>query len=211
MIIEIEENEKRKLSMNLHDLSGQMKAELISQFNRVNIPEGVEKKEMEAKINAISNQIRTISHRMSKITIDQSDIGKLIQGLCAEFKEFSGLDIHLSKSDSIPDLTDEIKLHLFRILQELLTNATKYAKTAIIKINISSTDRNIVLIYSDNGQGFNSPEVKNKGLGFINIVERTKIMGGKTKLESKPDLGVYCEISIPLKVKSATNSIVNYD
>jgi signal transduction histidine kinase len=201
-IIEIEENEKRKLSMNLHDLSGQVKMELLNQFSKINIPAGTEKTEMENKINALSNQIRTISHRMSKITINQFDIGTLIQGLCAEFKEFSGLVIHFSKSDNIPDLTDEIKLHIFRILQEILTNATKYAKNTTIKINISTSASNFVLVYSDNGPGFTPQEVKNKGLGLINIYERTKILGGEVKLESNHNLGVYWEISIPLKLKT---------
>jgi signal transduction histidine kinase len=201
-IIEIEENEKRKLSMNLHDLSGQMKLELLDQFSKINIPEGTEKTEMEAKINALSDQIRTISHRMSKIKISQFDIVTLIQGLCAEFRQFSGLDIQFSKSANIPELADEIKLHIFRILQEILTNATKYAKNAPIKVDISTSAGNFVFIYSDNGPGFDPKVVKYKGLGFINIYERTKILGGNAKLESCPDFGAYWEITIPLKLKT---------
>jgi tetratricopeptide (TPR) repeat protein len=96
-VIEIEENEKRKLSMNLHDLAGKFKLELLAQFHRINIPEGTEKKEMEIKITALSDEIRTISHRMSKIKINQFDIERLILGLCAEFREYSGLDIQFFK------------------------------------------------------------------------------------------------------------------
>jgi signal transduction histidine kinase len=200
-IIGIEENEKRKLSMDLHDLSGQVKMELLEHFSRINIPEGTEKTEMTATIKNLSNHIRTISHRMSRITIDQFEIGTLIKGLCDEFREFSGLDIQLSCSNDVPDLNDEARLHVFRILQEILTNAAKYAKDAHIKIEISVSGGNFTMVYSDNGQGFDTAVTKNIGMGFTNIHERAKILGGNAMLESSPGLGVFWEITIPLIMK----------
>ena len=201
-IIGIEENEKRKLSMDLHELSGQVKMDLLEQFNHINIPEGTEKSEMTNKITSLSNHIRTISHRMSRITIDQFDIGTLIKGLCNEFREFSGLDIQLTRSDAVPYLADETKLHIFRILQEILSNAAKYAKNAQIKVEIHASGGSFKLIYSDNGQGFVTGVSNNKGMGLMNIRERANILGGKAILQSSPGLGVYWEVSVPLKGKN---------
>jgi len=200
-IIEIEESEKRKLSMELHDLSGQMKIELIEHFNRINIPEGDEKREMKIKIKSLSDHLRTISHRMSRITLKPFDIGTMIKGLCDEFREFSALDILLTKPDNLPELDDGVKLHLFRILQEILTNAVKYTRSAHIKIDLSFSDTDFIMKYSDNGQGFNTVEVNNKGLGLINIRERATILGGKALLEAEPGSGVFWEITIPLIIK----------
>jgi signal transduction histidine kinase len=197
-IMGIEENEKRKLSMDLHDLSGQVKIELLEQFNRINIPEGNERSEMTGTIKSVANQIRTMSHRMSRITIDQFDLGTLINGLCSEFREFSGLDIDLTRQDDMHGVDDETKLHIFRMLQEILSNASKYTKGAHIKIEISVIDGNIVIVYSDNGPGFETGGTHKEGLGLINIRERAKILGGKAALESATGLGVFWEITIPL-------------
>jgi signal transduction histidine kinase len=206
-ILEIEENEKRKLSMDLHDLSGQIRMELLDQFNRINIPEGMEKTEMSSKINALSNHIRTISHRLSKITITEYDIGTLITGLCNEFREFSDLNIHLALSDSIPALSDEAKLHLFRILQEILANAAKSAKDARIKIDITGSSTHFTMIYSDNGKGFDTGTVKTEGLGLKNIQERAKILGGTAELDSAPGMGTFWEIRIPLNLNRKLNQV----
>jgi signal transduction histidine kinase len=197
-IIEIEENEKRKLSMDLHDLSGQVKMELLEQFNRINIPEGNEKTQMMTRINSLSGHIRAISHRMSRISIDQYDIVTLITGICEEFREFSGLDIQLSGSAAIPPLSDETKLHIFRILQEILANAGKYAKNAHIKIDLSVSSGNFVIIYSDNGPGFSNDLPRKGGMGLLNIHERCKLLGGNSILDSSPGYGVHWEIKIPL-------------
>ncbi|MGA3015024.1 MAG: ATP-binding protein [Bacteroidales bacterium] len=197
-IIEIEESEKRKLSMDLHDLSGQVKFELFERFNRINIPEGQERNDMMTKITELSDHIRMISHRLSSITIKEFRIEILLEGLCSEFRKFTGLDIQLVQEKEIPELSNETKLHIFRILQEILTNASKYAKNSRIRIEISISQNNFELLYSDNGAGFDTKTIKDKGLGLINIYERANLIGGKAELESSPGFGVYWKINVPL-------------
>jgi signal transduction histidine kinase len=196
-ILELEEAEKRKLSRELHDISGLLKRELISQFSGIAIPPGKEKDEMKNQLEAVSDQIRSMSHHLSSITINDHDIGALIEGLCREFIEFSKVEIFCSVLP-IPGLSEEIKLHIFRMVQEMLNNAAKYAGNAIIKVNLSTDVNGLKLVYSDNGDGFDPLMIKNNGLGLISITERAGIIGGKATLNAFPGGGVYWEVSIPL-------------
>ena len=63
--------------------------------------------------------------------------------------------------------------------------------------------------YSDNGKGFDTKEIKNLGMGIMNIFERAKLLGGKAKLTSSPGNGTKWEILIPLKIrrKSSLNKV----
>jgi len=89
--------------------------------------------------------------------------------------------------------------HLVRIIQELLANAVKYVDKGVIKLNISIEFTSLYILYQDDGPGFDPKKLKQEGLGLLNIIERAKIIGGKSTLESSPGNGTKWRIFIPLK------------
>jgi PAS domain S-box-containing protein len=86
-----------------------------------------------------------------------------------------------------------LKLTIYRIVQEQLTNILKYAEASKIGITIKEEDKKIILIISDNGKGFD-PVTKRKGIGLNNIVNRADVFNGKVDIQAAPGKG--CVITV---------------
>jgi two-component system sensor histidine kinase ComP len=103
-------------------------------------------------------------------------------------------------------LNEEVILHTYRIVQELLTNAGKYAKESYVSITFQRNADRLILHYNDNGPGFDSSLIEKKGMGLMNIFERAKLLNGSAKVTSSPGNGTSWEIKFPL-VQGKTKTI----
>lgn len=95
-------------------------------------------------------------------------------------------------------LPDEIKLTIFRVIQEQLNNIIKHAKAKSIIIQLENNNKGIALFIKDDGIGF-QPEQKQNGIGLSNICSRIELCNGSTKITSAPGKGCQLQIAIPLK------------
>jgi signal transduction histidine kinase len=112
---------------------------------------------------------------------------------------FTGINIVYFIPDHLPDISREILIHICRIVQELLTNASKYAGNSKIRIDLAFTGENLLLLYKDDGPGFDRSIMTGEGIGLSSIYERITLLGGKAYLESSPGQGTKWEISTPLR------------
>jgi hypothetical protein len=98
-------------------------------------------------------------------------------------------------------ISKEVKTHIFRIIQELLSNAVKHANASEINLLISLKNKTIKIKVNDNGVGFNehSDISKMKSNGLRNILRRTQLMDGKLFLDTSINEGTEFIIEIPLK------------
>lgn len=197
-IIEAEEIEKKKLAMELHDTIGQYVMDTTGEIENADIPDLSMKLKMVENLSELSDKMRTLSHRMSLTMIEQISITQLVRKLCDDVRKFSGLQVNLVIPEMQPEISNEVKVHAFRIVQEMLSNATKYARNAHISLTLSFPAGNLEILYSDDGPGFEYIKGKEHGMGLMNIFERTNLVGGKAILDSAPGFGLFWKISIPL-------------
>ena len=99
---------------------------------------------------------------------------------------------------SEPQLTSDQKVHIYRIIQELLINGVKYVKTGTIELSMDLQLQRFFVFYNDTDVGFDYEKMKHKGLGLNNIFERTKLLGGVATLNTSPGKGTRWTISIPI-------------
>ena len=101
-------------------------------------------------------------------------------------------------------LTSIVGMNLFRVIQEALNNAIKYANTS--KINISAIEKNnqVTITIKDNGDGFDINTIE-LGNGLKNIEKRINDIKGKVFIDSKPEIGTIVKIQIPFK--NTTNDV----
>lgn len=111
------------------------------------------------------------------------------------------IDIEFRFSDSIEDITPELKNIIFRIIQEGLTNSIKHGNAKKIRISILKSSDNIKVVIDDNGRGCNNIV---KGNGLMGIDEKIRNLKGEVSYVSK-DKGFKIEILIPLSEDLATN------
>jgi len=197
-IIEMEENEKAKIARELHDITGQLVLGITGEIENLDLPDTNIKEEIKGKIKDLGKSIRLISHRMNKAMLDTFTFEELITGQCEDIKKAVGLQIQLEMPEEPLVLNEEVVLHAYRIVQELLTNAGKYARDSFVSIVFLKTATELILTYNDNGPGFDSNLIEEKGMGLMNIFERTKLLNGSAKVTTSPGDGTSWEIKFPL-------------
>jgi signal transduction histidine kinase len=143
---------------------------------------------------------------MNRAMIEHFTFSELITGLCEDVQRLSGLSVQVEMPEEFPDLPNELVLHFYRITQELLTNATKYARDSQVKIKIIKENGKLALFYSDNGPGFITGEKTKSSMGIMNIFERAKLIRGQAFVKSSPGKGTSWEIVFPIIQKNNQKS-----
>lgn len=93
-------------------------------------------------------------------------------------------------------LTDDLKLNIYRIIQELINNILKHADAKNITVSIKGKDKLIHIIVTDDGKGF-QVKGKRKGIGISNMINRVESYNGKLKIISSPGKGCKTNVTIP--------------
>ena len=197
-LIDLEENQKGRLSMELHDLANPFYISMIKHIEMANISDLSIENELKEKLSTLTSSIREISHRIDNSFIGQIPLPELISGLTKDIQEVSAVPIIYRCNERNIDLTTEKTMHVFRIIQEILFNAMKYVKEGKVEIELAIEEDHLFVFYSDTGPGIEEVTSKTKGLGLSNINERARLLGGKANMTSNPGSGTTWNISIPL-------------
>ncbi|WP_165423566.1 GAF domain-containing sensor histidine kinase [Ktedonosporobacter rubrisoli] len=99
-----------------------------------------------------------------------------------------------------PALPARVEASLYRIVQEVLTNARKHAQAEHVEVSLIADDHQVVLRVQDDGQGFDPDRVKERGeghFGLTGMIERVKLLGGNICIQSEPGSGTYVYVSVP--------------
>ena len=197
-IIELEEMEKSRLSFELHDHVGYLIRGIHQFIQEYNFSNKEEKEDITGKVSDLRQSIRRFSHRLNPINVQHERFPDLLSDLVKDFSTLTGIHIKYFIPSLFPELSEKQLLHIIRIVQELLTNASKHANDSEVKIMISIADQTLIMIYEDDGPGFTMDKTVNIGFGLQSIRERILLMNGKCKLDSNPGTGTKWEFLIPL-------------
>ncbi len=196
-IIKTQEDERFEIGTELHDNICQILAssQLSLDMLKDKLPPESSHWFNKSKqyINLALEEIRNISHRLAPSFFDDTTIEDTFQELIDSFNIENKYETTLKIDFSaIQDkINSEIRLNLFRILQEQMRNIIKYANATKINISIEVENHTIKFIIADNGIGFDYNLVK-KGIGLANMKRRVELFSGNLEIESKPGLG--CKI-----------------
>jgi two-component system, NarL family, sensor histidine kinase DegS len=136
-----------------------------------------------------------------------SDFGitSAVKDLSEQVSKASRVNVVFDNHSSIKRLNKTTEINLYRIVQEGLNNAIKYAEADEVRIILSNNDESLNLTIADNGKGFNSKIGSNgkpssSGNGIVNIQERTSLINGEFKIETAPGMGTKIFIKVPFKL-----------
>ncbi len=196
-LITFEETIKGRVSMELHDLIGPFHAAMLEYFEEAQINNKSIEQGLKNKLITMTTSLRQISHRMQYRLVEQFTISELVRDWCKALNKTSSIPInyYISKEDF--SLSKEETLHIYRIVQELLTNGIKYVTFGEINLSLSEERSRLFILYKDTGPGFDTQKIK-QGLGIQNIFERAKIIHGTAVLNSSPGKGTRWNITIPI-------------
>jgi len=149
-------------------------------------------------LTAIVNEIRHLSQSLVPTTLGDLGLVESVQELTDTLKRgypFSIEFLHGFFDES--RLNENLKLMLFRIIQEQVSNIIRHAGASTIRIKLQSDAEYVILSIADNGVGFNRNNYK-KGLGFNNISSRAALFNGKVEIDAAPGYGCALSVVIPL-------------
>ncbi len=208
------EQERKYIAKELHDELGQLltgiklQADYISR--QTNIEHELIKTSAKSIVQATSELIkssRDITNNLRPIILDQLGVIDAIKELVQNWRDLNNHVKFELNIESLPhQLNDEFQISVYRIVQEGITNACKHAEAHNIKISLkfisSSHDENRFLLQlkiQDDGKGFAQNSENSKGMGVINMRERTETLNGVFCLINRQKQGAEVFITIPLE------------
>lgn len=196
-LISMEEDLKGRVSMELHDLVTPFYRSMLQQIEMAGINEAHIEGQIKAKVTEFTSALRDMSHHLQTGYHEQLTLAELLNGLCNDFSKTTALKINFS-SNVMEIFSSEITIHLYRVVQELLANAFKYAKNSNISISLIKDYKTLFLLYSDTGPGFDAMSQKRDGIGIRTIIERIKLINGKAILNTSCGSGTEWTITVPV-------------
>lgn len=200
-IIQAQEKERSIIGKELHDNVNQLltTAKLCVQ-NTVYYPEQKEvfMEKGAGIIQKCINEIRGLSKALITPTLSDLGFQSTIDELMAYYKEFKLFSVQVEYSLNENGLDKDLKLSIYRILQELFNNTVKYAKASAVQVLIQENDHYIRVVYMDDGIGFD-PACAKKGMGLTNIKSRVEVHKGKIRIQSNQNAGFKALITFPME------------
>jgi signal transduction histidine kinase len=206
-IIETEEKERKRFSEDLHDELGSLLSTIKIYINTLHREEiDVTKRgEMVDFTNELINQAiqnsKEIANNLSPNVIKRFGLVSAVQSFCEKIEISEQLHIIFSSDKFTHKLKEEEEISIYRVITELINNTIKHAEASTINISIESRDKTVVIVYNDNGKGFDFEEVlqkKRKGLGLQNIVTRINSLNGSYTVQNVAQQGFSISIELML-------------
>ena len=197
------QSEQRRISEELHDgILGEMngiRMVLLGLNNKADEDAVSLRSQAITKLQQVQEEIRTISHELSDASYRKfHNFVISLQELLKTLADAAGIAQEMTYDEDIDwdTMSAEMKINLYRIVQESLQNCIKHAQASGIALNLHGNSENIVITISDDGRGFN-PQSGKKGIGHKNISSRVKKLGGKWEIYSQPGEGTTVTIKVP--------------
>jgi len=145
-------------------------------------------------------EMRALLLHLRPVELNGESLSEAVITLLKELRVKTNLTFSASV-DEIEGLTIAVEEHLFRIVQEALSNILRHSGADKIELVLTERNKYVYLFIGDNGKGFNTELTKKVSYGLKNMRERTEEIGGIFTLRSQPGKGTYIEVRVPIKRK----------
>lgn len=198
--IDIKEREQKRIAQELHDDIG---ASLSSmRFIVTGLDPSIKGvPELESTLSRTTQKVRQISNDLLPHVLSELGIKDALSNLVNNLKFLPIEFTYTSDNNKYNILEKDMQLALFRVVQELITNIMKHAEATHVTIDLSTTERGIVIVIEDNGNGIIPEQDTHKSpttLGLKNIQSRLQYLGGSIKREKNLPKGTKVTITKPL-------------
>lgn len=204
-LFESEENQRKKLRAELHDETGVMIT--ATKFNCNMIKKLIDLGRYDeislyidsiiSNTNTLSSGLRKLFNNLTPANINQTGILYAINDYLSKVNINNKLSIETDISTEIEDNNIIIKVTLYRIIQEAITNVIRHADAQNVSITLTKNNDNNYLRISDNGKGFNPQEIIENSYGLKGICDRISELEGICNLNSEPGKGTSLEVTLP--------------
>lgn len=193
-LMEAQEEERKRISRELHDDIGQRVAllgielDLVRQLLQ-------EQPELQARVERAQNttgelgtDLHQLSHALHSSKLQYLGLPAALRELCNRISEKHSLAVQLECPEKKLTLGEDEALALFRVAQEALNNVVRHSQATRARVMLSNGSGEVRLVVFDDGQGFD-PATRSAGIGLIGMRERLRAVGGELQIISAPEGG----------------------
>jgi PAS domain S-box-containing protein len=208
-MVRAQDNERRRISRELHDSVGQYLAHAKMSVEGLMKPDVPEKEakalsHVSETLDKCLTETRTISHLLHPPLLDEVGLTSAVHWYIEGFSERSGIPVNLSISENLKRLSGELELVLFRVLQESLTNVHRHAHSQSVDVQMQVGAAEVTLDVRDHGKGI-PPDLLERfritgqgaGIGLVGMRERITELGGWFEIQSN-NKGTLVRAALPL-------------
>lgn len=207
-IVENQENEQNRIAKEIHDGIGQMLTGLKFSLESINLDDREKSEQKIEYLKKLSLDIikgvRTATFNLMPPELSDHGIVSSLSKLTQELSKLTGKEIlFYNKTDFDQRLDSLIEINIYRLTQEAINNAIKYAESTHIIVQLSHSESLLSIIVDDNGKGFDINSVDKKrnsesGMGLLFMNERIQYINGRVFIKSIPGEGTRITFNIPI-------------
>lgn len=207
-IIEVQEEERKRVSRELHDDTAQSLAIIKMEIESLLTSGEIQSEKMLTRLSQLRDNvdrtiqdIRRYSHELRPGILDYFGLEDALEQMAAEIAERFGLDIQFDITGEVRRLTEDVELALFRIAQEAVNNICKHAEATSAVMGLTYYPDKVRMVIADNGKGFSvklkngTPRIRGS-LGLLGMRERAHLIGADLNIESSPGRGTRVSVEV---------------
>lgn len=191
-LLRAQEDERRRLSQELHDQPLQDLIHLLRLLERGSTDDA------RKLVSEVVSELRQISRGLRPPTLDDLGVGAALHKLVADFRTRTEIAATFRIEGDVRRLAPEIEVGLFRVAQEALNNVARHSEAVNVVTSLRFTDSEVQLSVKDDGAGFEPGRATDATLGIIGMVERAGLVGGTLDIDSGPHRGTSVRAAIPI-------------
>lgn len=201
---EAQENERRRISRDLHDDSLQLLATVLLQLDGAINADSEEKaiaQMLRAKetISQTSEAIRRYCEALRPMLLDTLGLVAAVEWIGREMEKNAGIKVDFATEGESHLIREDDRIHIFRVMQEAFHNIEKHSKATAVRIRWKFTAEDLEISITDNGIGmWNFGPAPARSLGIQGMYERMELVEGKLNIESQPGFGTKVSLQIPM-------------
>lgn len=198
-----QEDERLRISRDLHDTVGQLMAGLSLAFKAVErsgdlpLPTAAKLAEAQQVANAIGKEVHALAVRLRPTALDDIGLEAALGQLVAEWSARAVVAADF-QAVGLGRLSREIETTVYRVVQEALTNAAKHARASQVSVTVTRSPGHVTAAVEDDGTGFDPGAAPQERLGLVGMRERAALVGGEVEIESSVGGGTTVLVRIPV-------------
>lgn len=209
-LINAEEEERERISRELHDQLGQLLTAIGLDVDWAlgrcpSEPEGVRARLVEASelVQQAIEETRELCATLRARDLRGDSLAEAIRASGAEFARRTGIALAWKDNSGALDLSTESGRHIYRIVQETLSNISRHASASAVTIDLSRTGGTFIVRIEDDGRGFDPAKVKDpRAVGLVGMRERASLIGARLEIRSVPGEGTSVSLEVPLSLRT---------
>lgn len=210
-IIEAQEEERKRLSRDIHDGPAQMLANVLLRagliekiFNQEGTESAIkELQHLRKSVRSTLIEVRRVIFDLRPMDLDDLGVVPALKKYLSVLDDYKGnVSVHFQNFGQEKRFHPNIEVAVFRLVQESVMNALKHGQPSEVWVKIEWHEKTLNVTVKDNGKGFDVNEVKEKSFGLIGMRERIDLLRGVMKINSTKGKGTIILFQIPLKDKN---------